>query len=117
MDTCVNDCLQCERRVAQDKLDELYQSHFQESQSVKQDSYDLKQRLLEWENKADDMEVRLAQSSNDKTMQEDYQRQPESPQVTIEGLERHIKQMHTQAMERQEESAKIVYSGKLNSKQ
>ena len=79
MGTCVNECLQWERRIAQDKVDELYQSHFQESQSTKQDSYDLEQCLLDWKNKADDLKARLEQSSHDKAMREDYQRQTESP--------------------------------------
>ena len=57
--TCVCDCLQQQRMVTQDKLDELYHSHFQESQSTNQDSYayDLEQRLLDWKNKADDLKA------------------------------------------------------------
>ena len=83
---------------------------------MKQDSYDLEQCLLDWKNKAADLRARLEQSSYDEAMPEDYQRQPESQQASIEGLERYIKQMHTQAIERQEESTIIVYSGKLSSK-
>ena len=70
--TCVNDCLQWERRVAQDKLDELHYSHFHESLSKKQDSYDCEQSLLDWENKADNLNALLEQSSHDKARREDY---------------------------------------------
>ena len=72
---------------------------------MQQDSYDLEQCLLDWENKPDDLKAQLEQSIHNEAMREDYRRQPASLQVTIEGLERHIKRMQTQAMERQEVGA------------
>ena len=57
----------------------------------KQDSYDIEQCLLDWKNKADDLKAQLEQFSHDEAMWEDYQRQPESPQVTIKELDEHSK--------------------------
>ena len=50
----ISECLQWKRKAARDKLDELCLSNFLESQSLKQDTYDLKQCLLDLKNKAAD---------------------------------------------------------------
>ena len=65
--------MQWQKRVAQDKLDQLCYSQFLDSQSMKHDCYDLKQCLYDWEKKAVGLKVHLKQSSYDEAMQEDYQ--------------------------------------------
>ena len=45
---------------------------FWKASSMKQNSYGLEQRLLDWENKAANLKARYEQSSHDKAMQEDY---------------------------------------------
>lgn len=111
--------LEQEKKVAEERLNELCRSHSLEIQSIKQDSSDLEQRLLDWRNKADNLKTRLEQSSQEE-VQEEYVRQLESQQATIQTLENQIKRLnadHAQSMERREESIKTVYSAQLKSKQ